>query len=92
MESRVRPDAHMANILFGPYCLDESKNKERSECPWTKDDWGYMNNFQYNMDIIAKMIKNSMFNIAEFYLVLFSNKTMREVLSENSYFPEEIKK
>ncbi|MDQ5971146.1 MAG: hypothetical protein QG566_92 [Patescibacteria group bacterium] len=89
VESRFRPDAHMANILFGPYCLDESKNKERTERPWEKDDWGYMDIFMYSMDIIAIMIHSkNMFTLSEFYSVLFSNKTLREVLSENSYFPE----
>jgi hypothetical protein len=106
-KKNFRSDALLYQILFGHECLDESKNTERLNRNLSREEslWGYRPLFIKNMDKIHQMITGEkrmedgyestgkiMFSLSDFHSVLFSRKTLREVLCENGYFPKDISK
>ncbi|MCC6323929.1 hypothetical protein IT400_04025 [Candidatus Nomurabacteria bacterium] len=88
-ESKVRSSSYLYNILFGPYFIDESKNKKRVDEIGPIHNWDYLNQFAENMDRIDRMIAKKMITLPELYTIIFSDKTLREVLCGNGYFPKE---
>jgi hypothetical protein len=77
-----RPDALLYSILFGVESIKSKGNDDRVGRPG-EDQWDYYRQFMYNMDKIHEIIyTKKMISIDEFFLVLFTPRTLQEFVLE----------